>query len=56
MNLLRRLLLVEWSGLAAAIVIGAGALAIVAPNFLTEFNIYVMLRASASACSSPSRR
>ncbi|MGO8801284.1 MAG: ABC transporter permease [Roseiarcus sp.] len=45
MNLLRRLLLVEWSGLAAAIVLGAGALAIIAPNFLTEFNIYVMLRA-----------
>jgi ribose transport system permease protein len=44
MNLFRRLLLVEWSGLAAAIVIGAGALAVIAPNFLTEFNIYVMLR------------
>jgi ribose transport system permease protein len=41
---LRRLLLVEWSGLAAAIVIGAGALAAIAPNFLTEFNLYVMLR------------
>jgi ribose transport system permease protein len=41
---LRRLLLVEWSGLAAAIVIGAGALAVIAPNFLTEFNLYVMLR------------
>lgn len=44
MSLLRRLLLVEWSGLAAAIVLGALALAIIAPNFLTEFNIYVMLR------------
>jgi len=41
---LRRLLLVEWSGLAAAIVAGAGALAFIAPNFLTEFNLYVMLR------------
>jgi ribose transport system permease protein len=44
MNVFRRLLLVEWSGLAAAIVIGAGALAFIAPNFLTEFNLYVMLR------------
>jgi len=44
MSLVRRLLLVEWSGLAAAIVIGAVALALVSPNFLTEFNIYVMLR------------
>ena len=42
--LLRRLLLVEWSGLAAAIVIGAVVLAFLSPNFLTEFNIYVMLR------------
>lgn len=44
MSLLRRLLLVEWSGLAAAIVIGAVVLAFLSPNFLTEFNIYVMLR------------
>jgi ribose transport system permease protein len=42
--MLRRLLLVEWSGLVAAIVVGAGALAFIAPNFLTEFNLYVMLR------------
>ena len=42
--MLRRLLLVEWSGLAAAILIGAAVLAVLAPNFLTEFNIYVMLR------------
>ena len=41
---LRRLLLVEWSGLAAAIAIGAVVLAFLSPNFLTEFNIYVMLR------------
>lgn len=40
----RRLLLVEWSGLAVAILIGAAVLAVLAPNFLTEFNIYVMLR------------
>ena len=39
-----RLLLVEWSGLAVAIVLGAALLSILTPNFLTEFNIYVMLR------------
>ena len=44
MKMFRRLLLVEWSGLAAAIVVGAGALAFIAPNFLTQFNLYVMLR------------
>ena len=44
MSVFRRLLLIEWSGLAAAIVVGAGALAYIAPNFLTEFNLYVMLR------------
>jgi ribose transport system permease protein len=43
-GLFRRLLLVEWSGLLAAIVIGSAVLAVLAPNFLTEFNIYVMLR------------
>jgi ribose transport system permease protein len=44
MKALRNLLLVEWSGLAAAIVIGSAVLAFLAPNFLTEFNIYVLLR------------
>jgi ribose transport system permease protein len=44
MSLFRRLLMIEWSGLAAAIVLGAVALSFIAPNFLTEFNIYVMLR------------
>jgi ribose transport system permease protein len=44
MSLLRRLFLVEWSGLAAAILLGALALSLIAPNFLTEFNLYVMLR------------
>jgi ribose transport system permease protein len=44
MNLLRRMALTEWSGLAAAIVLGAVILAVLAPNFLTEFNIYVLLR------------
>ena len=44
MKVLRSLLLVEWSGLLAAIVIGCVALALVSPNFLSEFNIYVLLR------------
>jgi ribose transport system permease protein len=44
MSAFRRLILTEWSGLAVAIVIGAAVLAFLAPNFLTEFNIYVMLR------------
>ena len=44
MSILRRLLLVEWSGLAVAIVIGSAVLAVLTPNFLTEFNLYVMLR------------
>ncbi len=44
MPFLRRLLIVEWSGLAVAIVLGAALLSILTPNFLTEFNIYVMLR------------
>jgi len=44
MTLFRRLLLVEWSGLAVAILLGALTLSVIAPNFLTEFNLYVMLR------------
>jgi ribose transport system permease protein len=44
MNALRRLIAVEWSGLVVAIALGAAALAFIAPNFLTEFNLYVMLR------------
>ena len=43
-DFVRRLLLVEWSGLAVAILLGALALSVIAPNFLTEFNLYVMLR------------
>jgi ribose transport system permease protein len=42
--ILRRLVSVEWSGLVAAIVVGAVTLALVSPAFLTEFNLYVMLR------------
>ena len=44
MSILRRLLAIDWAGLAVAILLGAGALAVFTPNFLTEFNIYVMLR------------
>jgi ribose transport system permease protein len=39
-----RLPAVEWSGLVFAIVLGALALAVSTPAFLTEFNIYVTLR------------
>jgi ribose transport system permease protein len=39
-----RLPAIEWSGLAFAIVLGALALAVSTPAFLTEFNIYVTLR------------
>lgn len=34
----------EWAGLAGAIVIGSLVLAVLAPAFLTPFNIYVLLR------------
>jgi ribose transport system permease protein len=34
----------DWAGLLAAIVIGSFVLAFVSPNFLSEFNIYVLLR------------
>ncbi len=44
MKVLRKLVMVEWSGLAAAILLGGAVLSFLAPNFLTEFNIYVMLR------------
>src|SRR4029079_8809257 len=44
MTAFRRFIMVEWSGLAAVIVVGAAVLAVLTPNFLTEFNIYVMLR------------
>jgi ribose transport system permease protein len=41
---LRRVLNAEWAGLLAAIVIGAVVLAVISPNFLSEFNVYVLLR------------
>ncbi|MEQ1941902.1 ABC transporter permease [Mesorhizobium sp. VNQ89] len=43
-SLLRRFLMVEWSGILAAIILGSALLAWLSPAFLTEFNIYVMLR------------
>ncbi|MDW6024876.1 ABC transporter permease [Mesorhizobium sp. BAC0120] len=42
--ILRRFLMVEWSGLLGAIVLGVVVLSWLSPAFLTEFNIYVMLR------------
>jgi ribose transport system permease protein len=41
---LRRVLNAEWAGLLAAIVVGAVVLAVISPNFLSEFNVYVLLR------------
>ena len=41
---MRRILNAEWAGLLAAIVLGAIVLAVVSPNFLSEFNFYVLLR------------
>jgi ribose transport system permease protein len=44
---LRRLIAMEWGGLALIFVLGSAASALLSPSFFTEFNIYVMLR---SAC------
>ena len=44
MALLSRFFRQEWSALAAAILAGFVALALLSPAFLTEFNVYVMLR------------
>jgi ribose transport system permease protein len=41
---LRRVLNAEWAGLLAAMVVGALVLAVISPNFLSEFNVYVLLR------------
>lgn len=41
---MRRIINAEWAGLLAAIMVGAIVLAVVSPNFLSEFNIYVLLR------------
>lgn len=47
MTVLRRLGRSEWAGLAAIFVAGSAVAAVISPSFLTEYNIYVMLR---SAC------
>ena len=44
MTLGQRFLQNEWSALATAIVAGIVALALTSPAFLTEFNLYVMMR------------
>jgi ribose transport system permease protein len=41
---LRRVLSADWAGLLAAILAGAIILTVVSPNFLSEFNFYVLLR------------
>ncbi|MCX5481031.1 ABC transporter permease [Kaistia geumhonensis] len=43
-SLFDRILAKEWSALAAAIIAGTIGLALTSPAFLTEFNVYVMLR------------
>ncbi len=44
MNVVQRLFSQEWSALAAAILAGCVVLSLMSPAFLTEFNLYVMLR------------
>jgi ribose transport system permease protein len=44
MNPLQRFFSKEWSALAAAILVGCVVLSLVSRAFLTEFNLYVMLR------------
>lgn len=44
MSTLSRFFRFEWSGILIAILAGGIALAVVAPNFLTEFNGFVLLR------------
>jgi ribose transport system permease protein len=44
---MRRLFTTEWAGLAAIFVLGSIVASALSPSFLTEFNVYVMLR---SAC------
>jgi len=44
MNIVQRLFSQEWSALAAAILAGYVVLSLMSPAFLTEFNLYVMLR------------
>ena len=47
MMIIRRVVAAEWAGLLLIFILGSAVAAVLSPNFLTEFNIYVMLR---SAC------
>jgi ribose transport system permease protein len=44
--MVRRLIATEWAGLALLLILGGAATALLSPSFLTEFNIYVMLRSA----------
>ena len=44
MNPLTRFANIEWSGILVAIIAGAVALAVASPAFLSEFNLFVLLR------------
>jgi ribose transport system permease protein len=44
MTVLRHLMSKEWSALAASVLLGFVVLSLLSPAFLTEFNLYVMLR------------
>lgn len=47
MTVFRRLVAAEWAGLLLIFIVGSVVAALLSPSFLTEFNIYVLLR---SAC------
>src|ERR1700748_2475734 len=47
MTMFRRLAAAEWTGLLVIFIAGSIVAALLSPSFLTEFNIYVLLR---SAC------
>lgn len=47
MKIIRRVIAADWAGLLLIFLAGSAVAALLSPSFLTEFNIYVMLR---SAC------
>jgi ribose transport system permease protein len=49
MTPLARLIHIEWSGILVAILAGALALAVLSPAFLSEFNLFVLLRSFCAA-------
>ncbi|HLW91819.1 MAG TPA: ABC transporter permease [Roseiarcus sp.] len=49
MTAVRRAIGGDWAGLLAVLVLGGVAAAFLSPSFLTEFNIYVMLRSASVA-------